>query len=142
HFGAEVIRHYSKWVIANMAAWLNGPEDNALTTLKNFFEQEIRRHQEVKAGCIMGNLGAELGGSSELCQQALLEGFQGMKQQFFHTLKRGQAQGTIRKDVSAEELADFLINAYEGALLRMQVEQSVAPIRQLSQLLSCYFICP
>ncbi|NET33869.1 MAG: TetR/AcrR family transcriptional regulator, partial [Cyanothece sp. SIO1E1] len=32
HFGAEVIRHYSKWVIANMAAWLNGPEDNALTT--------------------------------------------------------------------------------------------------------------
>lgn len=140
HFGAEVIRHYSKWVIANMAAWLNGSEDNALTALKQFFEQEMQRHQAVKTGCIIGNLGAELGASSELCQQAMLEGLQGMKQQFFHALQRGQAQGTIRDDVSAEALADLLVNAYEGALLRMQVEQSVEPIRQLSTLLSSYLM--
>lgn len=139
-FGAEVIRRYSKWVNANMATWLNGAEDNALTALKQFFEQEMQRHQEVKAGCIIANLGAELGDSSELCQQAMLEGFQSMKQQFFRNLKRGQAQGAIRDDVSAEELADFLVNAYEGALLRMQVEQSVEPIRQLSKLLSSYLM--
>lgn len=120
-FGAEVIRRYSKWVTANMATYLNGSEDNALIALKLFFEQEMQRHQEVKAGCIIGNLGAELGGSSELCQQAMLEGFQGMKQQFLKTLKRGQTQGSIRNDVPAEELADFLVNAYEGALIRMQV---------------------
>ena len=140
-FGAEVIRHYTKWVIANMASSLNGAEDNALTALKTFFEQEMQRHQEVKTGCIIGNLGAELGGSSELCQQAMLEGFQGMKQQFFKTLKRGQTQGTIRDDVPAEELADFLVNAYEGALVRMQVEQSVEPIGQLSKLLNSYLRC-
>ncbi|MGR3273727.1 hypothetical protein ACSYAD_01330 [Acaryochloris marina NIES-2412] len=45
-----------------------------------------------------------------------------MKQQFLHMLKRGQAEGTIRGDISAEELADFLVNGYEGALLGMQVE--------------------
>lgn len=140
-FGADVIRHYAKWVIANMATHLNGAEDNALTALKTFFEQEMQRHQEVKAGCIIGNLGAELGGSSELCQQAMLEGFLGMQQQFLKTLKRGQTQGIIRVDVPAEELADFLVNAYEGALMRMQVEQSVEPIRQLSKLLNSYLRC-
>ena len=57
-FGAEVIRQYSEQIIANMAAYLNGPEDNALIALKQFFEQEMQRHQEVKAGCIIGNLGA------------------------------------------------------------------------------------
>lgn len=137
-FGAEVIRHYSKAVISNMATWLNGSEDNALNALKQFFKQEMQRHQEVKAGCIIGNLGAELGSSSELCQQAMLEGFQGMKQQFLRTLKRGQTQGSIREDISAEELADFLVNAYEGALVRMQVEQSIDPIRQLNTLLNGY----
>ena len=139
-FGAEVIRHYASWVIANMAKWLNGSEDNALSSLQHFFSKEIQRHQEVKAGCVIGNLGAELGASSELCQQAMLEGFEGMKQQFLKTLKRGQKQGSIRYDIPAEELADFLINAYEGALLRMQVEQSVEPIRQLGRLLDSYLV--
>lgn len=137
-FGAEVIRHYSEQVLANMAAYLNGPENNALIALKQFFEQEMQRHQEVKAGCIIGNLGAELGGASQLCQQAMLEGFQGMKQQFLRTLQRGQPQGSIRDDIPAEDLADFLVNAYEGALVRMQVEQSIEPIRQLSGLLNDY----
>ncbi|MEO1352446.1 MAG: TetR family transcriptional regulator C-terminal domain-containing protein [Cyanobacteria bacterium J06635_15] len=137
-FGAEVIRHYTEGVIANMTTWLNGSEDNALNALNRFFEQEVQRHQAIKAGCLIGNLGAELGGSSELCQQAMLEGFQGMKQQFLQTLKRGQTQGTIRNDVSADALADFLVNAYEGALLRMQVAQSVEPIRQLGALMDSY----
>ncbi|NER80208.1 MAG: TetR family transcriptional regulator [Leptolyngbya sp. SIO1D8] len=140
-FGAEVIRHYAKRVIANMTIYLNGSEDNALIALSNFFEQEMQRHQEAKAGCIIGNLGAELGAQSKLCQQAMIEGFQGMKQAFFKTLKRGQAQGSIRDDVSTEVLADFLINAYEGALLRMQIEQSVEPIGQLSKLLNGYLRC-
>lgn len=138
HFGAEVIRHYTKGVIANMNTCLNEREDNALTALQYFFEQERQRHQELKAGCMIGNLGAELGGSSELCQQAMIEGFQEMKQQFSRILQRGQSQGEIRDDVSVGELADFLVNAYEGALLRMQVEQSVKPIQQMSMLLNNY----
>lgn len=68
----------------------------------------------------------------------MIEGFQGMKQQFSFTLQRGQSQGKIRDDIDIEELADFLVNAYEGALLRMQVEQSVQPIQQLSLLLNSY----
>lgn len=140
-FCAEVIRHYSKWLVANMATWLNGEEEDALTALNQFFQQEMERHQEMKAGCIFGNLGAELGPSRSLCQQAVLEGFQSIKQQFSQTLQRGQIQGTIRDDISAEELADFLVNAYEGALMRMQVEQSVEPIRQMSKLMSGYLMC-
>lgn len=142
HFGAQVIRHYSKWVVANMTIALNDAQDNALSALQIFFDRERQRHQEVKAGCLLGNLGAELGDSSPLCQEAAIEGFQAMKQQFFRTLQRGQEQGTIRNDISAEELADFLVNAYEGALLRMQVEQSVKPIEQLGRLLSHYFLLP
>ena len=141
HFGAEVIRHFSRRSIANMSAQLQDPEDNALMTLKQFFEKEVQRHQESKTGCLIGNLGAELGGSSELCRQAMVEGLEDTKQQFSQTLKRGQTQNIIRDDISAEELADFLVNVYEGALLRMQVEQSVKPIEKIISFLSSYLVC-
>ena len=36
----------------------------------------------------------------------------------------GQKQGSIRKDLKADELAAFLIDAYEGAILRTRVEKS------------------
>ena len=139
-FGAEVIRHYSRWLIAHLAKSLNNSHDDALVSLKHFFAQEAERHQTHKVGCAIGNLGAELGASSQLCQDAMIEGLEGMKQQFLPTLKRGQAQGSIRQDIPAEELADFLIDAYEGALLRMQVKQSVEPIRQLGTRLSHYLV--
>ncbi|QUY42800.1 TetR/AcrR family transcriptional regulator [Acaryochloris marina] len=141
HFAAEVIRHYSQQLIACMSDQLKEPEDNAFMALKNFFEREVQRHQDSKTGCLIGNLGAELGGSSELCRQAMIEGLEGMKQQFSQTLKRGQSRNVIRDDISAEELADFLVNAYEGALLRMQLEQSVKPIEKMSSFLSSYLVC-
>ena len=141
HFGAEVIRHYSQCLAVNMSAQLKGPEDNAFVAIKQFFETEVQRHRESKTGCLIGNLGAELGGSSELCRQAMIEGLDSMKQQFSQTLKRGQSQNVIRDDISAEELATFLVNAYEGALLRMQLEQSVKPIEKMSSFLRSYLVC-
>jgi TetR/AcrR family transcriptional repressor of nem operon len=36
----------------------------------------------------------------------------------------GQKQGSIRKDLKADDLAAFLIDAYEGAILRTRVENS------------------
>jgi len=39
-------------------------------------------------------------------------------------IRDGQKQGSIRKDLKADELAAFLFDSYEGAILRTRVEQS------------------
>ena len=135
HFGAEVIRQYARQITANMDAWLNEPQKNALNALKQFFDQEILRHQKARAGCLIGNLGAELGDSSELCRQAMSESLQLMEQRSIRVLKQAQKQGTVRNDLTAEELASILLNAYEGALLRMQIEKSVEPLRQFIKIM-------
>jgi TetR/AcrR family transcriptional repressor of nem operon len=46
-----------------------------------------------------------------------------------------QQQGTLRTDKSAREMADLLVNTWQGALLRMKVEQSTAPLEQCCQAL-------
>lgn len=135
HFGAEVIRQYAKQITASMDTWLSEPDRDALDALKQFFEQEILRHENSREGCLIGNLGAELGDSSELCRQAMSESLQVMEQRFVRVLQKAQKQGTVRNDLAAKELASILVNAYEGALLRMQIEKSVEPLRQFTKLM-------
>jgi TetR/AcrR family transcriptional repressor of nem operon len=44
--------------------------------------------------------------------------------QISSTIADGQVQGSIRKDLKADDLAAFPIDAYEGAILRMRVARS------------------
>jgi TetR/AcrR family transcriptional repressor of nem operon len=48
---------------------------------------------------------------------------------------RAQKEGSIRNDKTAREIADLWVNAWQGALLRMKIEQSTAPLIQCKQAL-------
>ena len=132
-FGAEVVRHYAKAVDDRLDAILSRDGD-ALTNLKDFFSAIAEHHQEKQLGCLVGNLGAELGGGYELIRQAMAEGLQAWRDRFEEALAQAQRQGSVRKDLSARVLADFLLNGFEGALLRMRIEQTTQPIRKFSSL--------
>lgn len=139
-FAAEVIKQYTQQWLNNLDTWLNDPEKDAFNALKQFFQQQILPHP-AKEGCLIGNLGAELGDSSELCRQTMSESLQLIQQRFSQVLAKAQKQGTVRADLAAEELASILLNAYEGALLRMQIEQSVEPLQQFTKLMLDKFLC-
>lgn len=135
HFGAEVIRHFSEKIGERLDACLEDPTCDALDSLKGFFRDEIVQHErEGRLGCLIGNLGAELGNHPELCRQALSEGYSVMVSRFERALERAQEAGHIREDISPHELANFLINGWEGALLRMKVERSVQPLKRFTKL--------
>ena len=91
-------------------------------------------------GCLLGNLGAEVGGSSVLCREALAEAMHGVQSRFARAIERAQDQGTVRTDLSADQLGEFLWNAWEGGLIRMKIENSVAPLKKLSALLFDNFL--
>ena len=130
-FGAEVIQHFAEQIFENMDMRLGKPLGDAFSALRGFFKEEIRRHdEEGLQGCLFGNLGAELGASKALCQRAMQDGLKGMEERFASVLGKAQEQGTVRSDITATDLASFLLNAYEGALLRMKVEGSVEPLRK------------
>ncbi len=124
HFGAEVIRHYAGQFLVQLDAQLGKPKADALSALKRCFKQMIRSFDESDeaCGCLVGNLGAEIGASSEPCREALAEAMQGVQQRFARTIKRAQDQGTVRSDISADDLAEFIWNSWEGALIRMKIE--------------------
>jgi TetR/AcrR family transcriptional repressor of nem operon len=80
-------------------------------------------------GCLLGNLMGEIGDTSEAVRDALKKAVDRYRDLLESGLSRAQAEGAVRVDRSARSMADFLINAWQCALLRMKVERSAAPLR-------------
>ena len=72
----------------------------------------------------MGNLSAEVADHSALVRQRLVDHFDAWSRFFEACIVEAQEQGTISKDFSAALLSRYVLNRWEGALLRMRVEKS------------------
>lgn len=142
-FAAEAIAHYIEPYIQHLTEHLQNPKIDALTALKRYYADNIVEVEQngYKGGCLLGNLIGEIGDTSERCNQALksaLERYQSLLQK---ALLKAQQEGTVRKDMSAENMARLLVNNWQGALLRMKLEQSVLPLQEFCDtLLDDYFI--
>lgn len=132
NFGAAVIEHYITPYIQQISSYLEQPDIDALSALQRYFNESIAELErtEFKGGCLLGNLMGEIGDSSEICRIALQETLNRYRDVLQAGLSKAQQQGTIRTDKTAREMADLLVNTWQGALLRMKVEQSTAPLKQ------------
>lgn len=141
-FGADVIQHYIEPFIAQLTAYLDDSGADALGAIRRYFDELIveLEKNEFKGGCLLGNLMGEIGDTSEVCQESLQFAVKRYRDVLQLGLIKAQQQGTVRLDKSAEEMADLLVNTWQGALLRMKIEKSSAPIKQCCQdLLGDYF---
>jgi TetR/AcrR family transcriptional repressor of nem operon len=129
HFAAEVIRHAAGGACGGLDELAREAEKDALGALRRHLKRRIRAYEgDCCGGCLIGNLGAEIE-DSELCRAALAEAMDGMAARYAAVLALGQAQGTIRDDVAAADLGAQLLDAWEGALLRMKVQRSTGPLK-------------
>jgi TetR/AcrR family transcriptional regulator, transcriptional repressor for nem operon len=85
-------------------------------------------------GCLIGNLGAELSDQSKLVSDHLAAVFAGWTEAVETCIRDGQQEGEIGADWDAAILASFLINAWEGAVLRAKVEKSGTPFVEFNQI--------
>ncbi|MFA5924156.1 MAG: TetR family transcriptional regulator C-terminal domain-containing protein [Methylococcaceae bacterium] len=132
NFAAETIEHYIAPYLEQLQDYLAQSEGNALGALERYLQESIveLERTEFKGGCLLGNLIGEIGETSDVCRMALKTSLNRYRDVWELGLSRAQSEGTIRTDKSARELADLWVNAWQGALLRMKVEQSVAPLKQ------------
>jgi TetR/AcrR family transcriptional regulator, transcriptional repressor for nem operon len=132
-FAAAIIRHYAAGYWCEWSSYFaSGPEDDPLAALRYSFEMMIAKHKEceVKTGCVVGNLAAEISESSELCRNAMQSVIIEWRERFAKYVRKAQEQGTVRRDMSAEELSDIFCNAWQGSLLRMKIENSTEPLKR------------
>ncbi len=142
-FAAEAISHYIEPFIQLLKQHIERSPEDALAALKNYYAELIVAVAKngYKGGCLLGNMMGEVGDTSELCNQALKSAVERYRLLQYKALLQAQTQGTVRQDRSAEMMANLLVNNWQGALLRMKIEQSVQPLEEFCEtLLGDYFI--
>ena len=141
-FAAEAVGHYIEPFIQRLTGHLQNPELDGLGVLKRYYAELIVEVElaDYKGGCLLGNLIGEVGDTSEICRCSLLTTVERYARLQESALVRGQQEGTVRTDRSAKSMANLLLNGWQGALLRMKIQRSTAPLEECcSTLLDDYF---
>jgi TetR/AcrR family transcriptional repressor of nem operon len=70
---------------------------------------------EIELGCPLNNLAQEMSPLDERFRRCVNATFDAWREGFAQVLARGQAEGTVRRDVDAGQVAAFVVAAVEGS---------------------------
>jgi TetR/AcrR family transcriptional repressor of nem operon len=143
-FGAAIIERYIDDLLALFDAYVDRSKEDPVSLIKSVYGYMLVQFAKdgCQRGCLLGNLAAEVGASSPLCQTALRRAFARWKERFVKLIERAQAARQVRSDLSAASLADIFWNAWEGGILRMKLEGDTTDLKQTVELLLDHLFAP
>ena len=118
---AEIVTEYGKGTTDRTV--LINPAIAPLTRLKKHFAALNAYFSSCKDGCLVGKFMAEVSADTPQIRESLRRVLNLWGEQLSSAIAEGQRQGSIRKDLPASDLAAFLIDSYEGAILRTRLEK-------------------
>jgi len=114
--GLEVLEVY--WRESEDArAALRDPEQSPLERI----EAHLAAFSVTQSGCLVGNFTSEMANEPQF-RQALKEVYASWIADFETCIAQGQRDGTIRDDQTAKVLAEFVVTALEGSVLKRKIE--------------------
>ena len=135
-FALEVLDRYFAYVQTLVADALDDPKRSPRQRLKRYLDVITGKlaADEFMRGCLIADFSLEATPHSEKLRQRLLGIFAEWRVPFAACIAEAQAAGEIDKTFAADELADFLLASWHGAILRMKVERSAAPLRRFKRI--------
>ncbi len=136
-FALQVIDQYMQQVHAALDACLGDHGRSPLERVRGFFElvqQSYRK--EGYMGCLLGGLGQELSGVSEVFRRRIEGCFSEIAKRIAVCLEEARKRGDIPVGSDPRRMAGLLIDCWEGAALRSRLRGHPAP---LTAMLDFYF---
>lgn len=128
-FACAVLDAYSEHYRQTLVILLTDQTQRPRQRLETYFatlEQELRREQPL-GGCLYGVVAQTLATRSPALRMALQKCFALWESNLRGVLREAEDADALAPGVTADAAATFLIEAYEGALVRMKAEDSFAP---------------
>ncbi|MHC2070209.1 TetR/AcrR family transcriptional regulator [Bremerella sp. T1] len=86
--------------------------------------------RELRQECLICKLALELSSLSEPLRDAVRHGWDEWRLIMTECLREAQAAGEIASEHDPESLAEFIIYSFEGAMIRVQVDNHIRPVNQ------------
>jgi TetR/AcrR family transcriptional repressor of nem operon len=127
--GVEIVERYATGDAAARRAILRDKTVPPLERLRRYFQNTNNMFVEAnfERGCLLGNFSAELSNQSPAIREALRKVYARWTADIEVAIADAQAEGSVPSKTPATELAAYLLDAYEGALLRARVERTREP---------------
>jgi TetR/AcrR family transcriptional repressor of nem operon len=134
----EVVRSYllRRWSVEPLGQRKVDP----VTALQRILERRSAdlTATEVELGCPLSNLGQEMSPLDEQFRRRISATFDSWIDLFAQALERGQAEGSVRRDVDARKVAGFLVAAAEGSFGLAKSAKSARLLRANLEILGGY----
>ena len=136
-FALQVLERYMRDVHAGLDACLGDEDRPPLARVRRFFEtiQDGYREQGYM-GCLLGGLGQELSGVNEAFRRKIEGCFSEIAERLAICLDEARRLGELPGDADPRQMANVLVDCWEGAALRSRLRQEAAP---LTAMLDFYF---
>jgi len=130
-FGLEVIAYFAAAYVARLEQCLGETTLSPLTRLRRHLDETLARFERrgCRGGCLIGNLSQELADQSALFGTQLEAVLSDWRERYARLFREAQAVGELRTDLDPQQVAEFYLNSFEGAVLRAKVSKSPAPLR-------------
>ncbi|QWG20692.1 TetR/AcrR family transcriptional regulator [Bradyrhizobium sediminis] len=135
-FAEAVLNHYFDRTRGLVVAALG---DSSLTP-----RDRLRRYLDVitdrlaadnyMRGCLIGDFSIEVSQASDALRLRLAEIYREWLVPFADCIAEGQRSGEIDARFSPQDLAEFLLASWEGAILRMKVERDPEPLERFKRI--------
>ena len=135
-FGVAVLDRYFDALQVVIAQTLDNDGLTPMDRLDRYFEaiSGLFAASGWRYGCLAGNMGLEAAEHSEVIRRRLGGIFGEWTVPFVQVIRHGQATGEFRDDLDPQEVGAALLEAWHGAMLRMKIERSPAPLDRFRRL--------
>jgi TetR/AcrR family transcriptional repressor of nem operon len=129
-FAAAALERYGMREREHTAAILNDTTIPPLKRLRRYFTDLVKIYGQKGAipGCMMGRFSLDIAAENTLLRKRITGSFDHWQQTIATVIQQAVAQKELPASTDPEPLAGFLLNSWEGALLRSQAEKSDAPL--------------
>ncbi len=130
-FGLQVVDRYADDGYAEIDRVLGGKQQPPLVRLQRLFEgfRVDYERRFCRDGCLLGNLGQETADINETFRERIKSHFDRWTARIALCLDEAVVSGDLSTDVDTNMLAGTVLDAYEGALLRMKVVKNIGPLQ-------------
>ena len=133
-FGADVLGRYWEQRASRAQTILSDESRPPLERLKAYFASKAQVTGPFDKGCMIGNFSAEMAAESRLMRDRLGAVLAAWTQMLATCIREARSAGELTTGQDPETIAAFLIDAFEGAVLRTKVDRDDTALKRFERI--------